>query len=285
MTTEYYVYYVRKFQCSPGCFGPKDKEARKTAIKHIQIDNALEKWENIRFLIERSLGLHSGLFHKQQHQSKNAVYSYITGDLFQGSTGHATVIQDTDLISHGSCIIITMKQTSIKPKIPAKYAAKVSEALEAFARSIPESKSAKIFTEGMTEEQKISAISDTPVVFCSGTCTGTGTSIVTTDEVQSSLASLPPYWYVCHRCGQTGHWKNQCPDKDYSRRTVLRPLGSLKPKECQRVPKIAKGIPMSDLKPVETEEERERAMLDSNGNLVCLKFLCNPEFSSGLLKQ
>lgn len=69
----------------------------------------------------------------------------------------------------------------------------------------------------------------------------------------------PPYYYICHRCGQRGHWKVECPTwADFS----FVPVKELRP---------ATGIPQSLLRLAETEEEKKSAMVDKDGNLVVYK--------------
>ena len=75
----------------------------------------------------------------------------------------------------------------------------------------------------------------------------------------SESAPRPPYHYICHRCGERGHWKDECPtlnDANFVPLTETRP---------------STGIPKSFLRPAKTEEEKKNAMVDRDGNLVVYK--------------
>lgn len=69
----------------------------------------------------------------------------------------------------------------------------------------------------------------------------------------------PPPGYVCHRCGEVGHWKQLCPAL-YN--PNFQPI---------KRPKRAAGIPVVMLKEAVTEEEKQNAMVSDEGKLVYMK--------------
>ncbi|OMJ28893.1 putative RING finger protein [Smittium culicis] len=80
-------------------------------------------------------------------------------------------------------------------------------------------------------------------------------------EKSDRLRLKPPDKYVCFRCGQAGHWIQECPTLNYD------PNLGPAPDNTKRV-KRTTGIPKSFLQKVEKLEDGKHAMVTSDGTLV-----------------
>src|SRR5262245_53561424 len=124
-TPMYRVFYVQKSQCADGYFGPRNRTERKNAIKYIDLDAPSEVWENVRYLIERKMGIHK---HASESKTKEraALYSYVEGTLYdchdQSPVSTRPVLQSKQKIDSGACIIVWRKPASVPPWIPPKFA-------------------------------------------------------------------------------------------------------------------------------------------------------------------
>ena len=78
-------------------------------------------------------------------------------------------------------------------------------------------------------------------------------------QTPSSYGSgVPPPWYVCHRCGESGHYIHQCPtneDPDFDFRKI----------------KTATGIPRSQLKRVDPDEGEDGAVMLPEGGVAIMQ--------------
>ncbi len=234
---------MSKTECEPGYFGPKDRKAREKCIRFVEIDSPKEMWENVRYLIERAFGIHSK--QKQKKGGGNQCFSFVEGRLYNATQETKEALKSHEWVDSGACVIVQRKPSLTPPWVPPKY--RLSD------RSLgggDDEASAVKFTADMTEDEKINHL-----------CQASN-NIKTKGGQKRPLnhaSEAPPPDFVCFRCGQKGHhWKNQCPTLGDP---TFKPLSSLP---------FCTGIPRCRLKPVETAQERERAMLHPDGTLVCL---------------
>ena len=78
-------------------------------------------------------------------------------------------------------------------------------------------------------------------------------------EADVSKIKPPPPNYVCHRCGNPGHWKHLC--------KTLNDINFI----LVTIPRVPTGIPKTLLREAKTDEERKHAMVTDDGRLVIMK--------------
>lgn len=270
-------YYVFGSQCQSDFFGSRWAE-RETVVKTLPCGLP---WEEARFLLEKK----HGLFEVKQRKA-NLVGSFLQGLLWTEGMKNwrveARPVPRDHVMTHRDRVIVVRKPMvrGLQPYVPPRFRPEMEqldrETLpleeksreEGILRFFEKMKSDTGFQETMTEEEKIErimgqmesrssvdALRDRMLQRHKRSKYG---QVHPADlESQPSLQEPPPSYYVCHRCGQSGHWKNQC-------------TGGL---HSASQPKLPSGIPKSMLREAATEEERQRAMMTEDGRLVVMKYL------------
>ena len=248
-------------------------------------------WEETRFLIEKR----HGLFDLKQSKP-GIISSYIVGYMYSENWRYCKEkIHNKQVIKPNDLIILMRKPCkSGGLYVPKKYQHEMLTSMASFEpvrstsmasfepvrstltndtknnksnNNTNNNKNMELnFNENMTEEEKIDllvnkAAEENQQVFF--------TSQITKNKHKNNnflerhpsdidgntivIHHPPPVHYVCHNCFKKGHWKHLCESKQ-----VIQP-------------KFPVGIPKTMLKEAQTLQEKESAMVTSDGKLVVLK--------------
>lgn len=139
---------------------------------------------------------------------------------------------------------------------------------------------AQVFATGqiVSEEQRISALVDTATTTYQRYLLVVRPLLSYFSPKRGGFRTMqrdpkPPPTYICHRCNQPGHYKDQCPTKGdpiYDRGVKLVHTLIVLPPFCSRCLLQTTGIPRAFLKKVETGAERGALQLPSGGFAVMM---------------
>ena len=266
-------HYVYGSSCSPDHYGLKDKPA-----KVIEEMEAFQSWEHARYKIEKKGGMHSN-----PRQKKRVQGSYLEGYLWKD--GMTNWREEADTISknyilqpHDKVILIRKPlQMGHRPYVPEvfmqdqiratmdKEEKEQQNQLDALLKLRKEKE--QEITADMTEEEKMKAIlaqaTDQFTVISSHKPHQQKRKqygqVHAADMEDNPQAMVPPSYYVCHRCGQGGHYKHHCP-------TLSDP--NFVPMRARKAPT---GIPKSMLRTATDEEKDRGAMVSTDGQYFVMK--------------
>jgi len=234
---------------------------------------AFTTWDEVRYDLEKKHGLHEkGSAHRRHGGAGD---SYFVGWVYNPKLLHLEQyrsmepLKSSHLCKSGDALMLA--RLPMRPGQKAYVPARIRVQQEMLRNSIAENSafnitpsvpksSGPIFTDDMTEEEKLKALldhSDQQSAVSKRAHAGTRHIDRPASHHPSEQTNrAPPPFYVCHRCGGTGHWKQECPSLDNPDYIPVRIL---------RAPT---GIPRTFLKKAETEEEKAAAMKTATGDLV-----------------
>jgi len=233
----------------------------------VQSMQELDTWENVRYLLEKKMGLHNRATKNGRELSGSFLVGHRFVDEDTSSYFSRQELLPNDAIQHGDCIVLFRKPMKAdmghKAYVPMKYRKQAQEVEEVVG---PTEQAHEVkFTDDMTEEQKIALLMQqsswgggTPFTGKRKRVAGGPLNIHPSMLPQDlhdddDTGPIPPPHYICHRCNESGHYIMYCPtlqDKDfigYNRR------------------QMPHGIPKSSLRMAVTEDERKGAMIDGEG--------------------
>jgi hypothetical protein len=267
-------HYVYAMSCSRDHYGLKDKPA-----KVIQEMEAFQSWEHARYKIEKKGGMHSN-----PRQKKRVQGSYLEGYLWKdGMTNwreEATKISKDYILQPHDRVILMRKPMKVgqRPYVPEIFMQDQIQAnmdkeekeqqnqLDALLKL--RKKKEQEITADMTEEEKMKAIlaqaTDQFSVISAPRAHHQQNrkrygQVHASDMADNPEALIPPSYYVCHRCGEGGHYKHHCP--------TLSDI-SFVPVRARKAPT---GIPKSMLRAATDEEKDRGAMVGSDGQYFMMK--------------
>jgi hypothetical protein len=271
--------YVFGSSCSVDFFGSPYVEF-ESIIKTMRCG---VPWEEARFLIEKRHGLFDVL-----QKKANLNGSYIQGFLWDPSFKNwrlqAKPIPKEYIMKFTDRVIVIVKPLprGISAYVPEKYKAEIevkqTELMSSEEKKREENihkfidylKSAKL-REATTEEDKINALVEQTESLMSfeqlkdkllnkNRRLNVNLNVHPSDlEADVSKIKPPPPNYVCHRCGNPGHWKHLC--------KTLNDINFIP----VTIPRVPTGIPKTLLREAKTDEERKHAMVTDDGRLVIMK--------------
>ena len=229
-----------------------------------------DKWEDVRYRLERRHGLHTSRnSHNGGHRHSHYGESYFVGWLYDPlltpdqyrslpilPSAHMCCPEDRVLVA---CLPLAHDQ---RPYVPLRYRTGQRE-VQNITVSAP---NVLVFRPDMTEEEKLKCLVETvnyETSVISNVQQAFRHSQKRRFERHASEAKVaarpPPPSYICHRCQNPGHWKNECPsltDPNYIPPRVFKP---------------PTGIPKTMLRTAQNEQEKQLAMRTNTGELVIPK--------------
>jgi hypothetical protein len=271
--------YVFGSSCSVNFFGSPHVEF-KHCIKTIQCGIP---WEEARFLIEKRHGLFD-VRQKKANLNGSYIQGFLWNPLFKNWRLEAKPIPKEYLMKFTDRVIVIIKPLprGISAYVPEKYKAdievKQSELMTSEEKKREENihkfidylKSTKL-REATTEEEKINALVEQTESLMSfeqlkdkllnkNRRLKVNLNVHPSDlEADVSNIKPPPPNYVCHRCGNPGHWKHLC--------KTLNDINFVP----VTIPRVPTGIPKTLLREAKTDEERKHAMVTEDGKFVVMK--------------
>ena len=271
--------YVFGSNCQPDFFGSRCLEA-SAVMKTLKCGLS---WDEARFLLEKK----HGLFDVKQRKA-NLVGTFFHGLLWTEGLKdwrrEAQPVPRDHIMTHRDRVIVVRRPLlrGLQPYVPPRFRPEMEqmdrETLtqeeknkeERIIRFFDRMKTGTAFLEHMTEEEKIERIMGQMEDQSSVDAlrdrllqrhkrSRYGQFHPSDLELQPSLLQPPPPTYLCHRCGQRGHWRYLCPTLSGSRVVPV------------SVPKLPSGIPKTMLREAQSDEERRNAMMTDDGRLVVMK--------------
>lgn len=271
--------YVFGASCSLDFFGSQ-------IIDQINIIKSVRcniPWEEARFLIEKR----HGLFDVRQRKA-NLLGSYVQGFLwephFKNWRKESRLIQKDRMMTHLDRVIIVIKPLKHGSTfyVPSRYKTELEEMKRAAMTEEEKNREEKVhkfiellqtspkIREDMSEDDKIKSIMDQLDTKLSleqlkdrmlkkNRRSQYQQQFHPSDlEMDPTLIKPPPSYYVCHRCGEKGHWKHMCRSNNN--------INFVPPTQ----PRVPTGIPKSLLREAKTDEERQTSMVTDDGRLVVM---------------
>ena len=238
-------------------------------FRQIEIE-PLDKWEDVRYRLEKRHGLHTSRSsggHRHSHYGEGYFVGWLyapalTSDQYRTlpilPSTYVCCPEDRVVVA---CLPLAHDQ---RPYVPVRYRAGQRQVQE--VEVIPVAPNALVFRPDMTEEEKLKCLVETvnyETSVASNMQQAFRQSQKRRFERHASdgkvAARPPPPSYICHRCQNPGHWKNECPsltDPNYIPPRVFKP---------------PTGIPKTMLRTAQSEQEKQLAMRTSTGELVIPK--------------
>ena len=245
-----------------------------------------DTWENTRYVIELSLGLHAKARGKSRAQGGHLL-GHEKDMWCRWKREHpdkpVPTLSDSEIVRPGSYIVVVCWPTPIglRPYVP--YAFRERDASLAPANAEDASNEAKgklqqmIDDPNITEEEKLKAIIETSVEIVPPPKSrlrmgGFGkedvhASVYTSTSTSTNSVIKAPSSYRCSGCGETGtHFRQHCPQKDGLALDKIR---------------IAFGIPKALLRPVQSGDDMKEAMMAADGTGYVVLLSASPTNGNG----